>query len=875
MSQESGREVTPTGRRARKLAVGAAVAAAVAGVLYLGAGLLLQTLLDPATVARWAEPRMERALNRPVELGGVDVSLFPGLGVELRDLAIASPEGMDAPEFARVERLRLGVALLPLLRRRVEVDEAVAEGATVRLLVTADGRSNFGDFVPRRGGDASSAGDAGPPLSLEIRELRLERGRLSYRDLRHGRSLEAAEVSARVRLDRTDGGWTVEGRAAVDSLRAEGVPGAASLDGIPVELTLAGRAGPEFRRLEVSSGSARLGPVELGISGRVDSLRSPVRRLDLRLRARELPLADVVALTRPGGGRPAAGEAEGTLELDLEVSGGLGPEARPAVTGLVALRGGRYRDAGGTTLADDVEAEAVVERDSVILRRLEGRLLGGPVEADGTLGLEAGRPFAGRVRATPRLERVPGADGESLQVSGAVALDLEVRGRLDAPASTRARGAVRPEGVEVRRPGWRGPVGVPSGTVRLEGDAATASDLPVVVAGDSLRVEGRLTGVFSRLEDPDARPSVDASATGRRLDLRALFPPTPGDPPSYARLAFAHLGGRLLDGRSATEAAAARRLSRPGAPPVTGEVRIRVDELLWAPWRLTDAAARLVLRPDRIEVRDAGFGVLGGRASGSLSLGLGPALHQPFSLSLRAEEVAGRELLERLTPVGPLISGTTSLELTVDGALDTLLLPRASGLTGEGRLAARRGQLRENPVTGAVARALGLDALRQPSFESFVVPFSLQGDTVRLASSTLRADSVTVRLDGVLGLAGALGLGARLQLPRRVVSGLSLPGGAAGQAVKRLLGGSGPAELGLRIGGTTARPEVKLDLQGVAGPGGVREQARQEVKDALREGARGLLGRVLGERGARRDTASRDTVPPDSAGTEPDTAGGG
>lgn len=861
-------------RRLRKIGLAVLAALVLAGGLYLGGALLLRSMLDSESLAAWAEPRMERALNRDVEIGGVGLDLFPGLDVEIRELAVAGPEGMEAPSLAEVERLRLGVALWPLLRRRVEVDEVVVDGATVRLLALEDGRTTYGDLAPRPAGDRPDAGEERAPVALEIRDLRLEDARVTWEDRATGRTVDLRDLSGTAALARDPEGWAVSGRLRAGKVDAAGLPGGRSLDDEAAEVELDGRAGPDLRRLEARSGRLRLGEIELRASGRVDSLRSPVRLLDLRLRAESLPLEEVAALLRPDTAA-AAGEAGGALDVDLAVSGPLGPDRRPEVSGLLRLRDGRWRDAGGDVLAAGLEGELELETDSAVVRRLTGELLGGPLEATGTVHLDSARRFAARLRASPRLERWPAA-GEDRRASGVAELDLSVRGRAGRIASTRARGTVGLQGVAVRRPGWASPVTFPGGTVELRGDSAVASGLPVVVSGDTLRATGRAGGVFSTLGRETARPGVDATVRGPRLDLGALFPRRDDERASYARLAFAQLAGGTLDGRAPSEIAAERDLSRPASLPFTGRLRLELGELLHGPWHLSDVSGTLDVGADRLELRDAVFGVLGGRAAGSMTMGLGAGAAQPFTLGLRVEDAAGEELISRLAPVGRLLSGRTGLRLDLRGSLDTLMLPAAAGLTGEGRLEVGRGRLRENPVTAAVARSLSLSALASPAFDSFVVPFTLRGDSLQLASSTLRADSVSVDLSGVLGLGGRLDLGAALQLPRSILSGIPVPRGAAGEALRRITGGGeGPGRIGLRIGGTTARPDVRLDLSGLAGEGAApARKAREEVKEALEERARGLLGRVLGRERPAADSAA-DTVAADTAPAPPDSAGGG
>lgn len=863
--------------RLRKLGIGAGIVVVALALLYLGAGLLLRSLLDPATVARWAEPRMERALNRDVEIGAVGLSIFPGLEAQIRELEIESPSEVEAPPLATVRRVRLGVALLPLLRRRVEVEEAVVEGADVQLVVQADGRSNFGDFVPE-GPSRSPDGDA--PVRVEIREFELEDSRVRYRDLAAERTVDAVGLSGRVGLEEAEEGWSVRAEGRAEGVSATGLPGGRRLQEVPASLRLVGDASSGFRSLRVESGRVEIAELPLAVGGRIDSLRAPVRRVDLRVEGDAVPLERVLALAeRVETTGPDAGEhplrevrgASGSLGLDLQIRGAFGPDRRPRVEGLLTVRDGRYAPEGRAPLAEGLQARILVSEDSLTVADLRGQALGGPLEASGVLALDSLRRFSGRVRAAPALGRWPwsgGADGEpETTLSGRVDADLRVRGRLGVPAATRADGTVELDDVEMTRADRATPVVLPGGSVRMLGDSATTRDLPIALGGDTLRVDATVTRLFSHRAAAGRVPGLAATVRGPRLDLASIFP-RDDDSTSYARIAFAHLSGQPVDGRPAASAASAAGLSRPSPLPVTGQVRVRLGELLYGSYRLSEVDARIALRPERLEVREASFGVFGGRARADLGFGLGSRPVQPFSLSLAVDSARGEELIARLTPAGRLLSGTASLEIRVEGGLDTLFLPVPSGLEGTGQLVARDGQLHANPVTAAVARVVSLPALRAPGFSRLAIPFRIRGDSLLLQPGTIRADSVSVRLEGVLGLGGRLDLSAALQLPRSVLGRLPAGAGISGQALQRLIGGrQGPVDIGFRIRGTAADPQVALDLTGLRQEeAAAREQLREGVRETLEERAGGLLDRLMGTRRRGADTVSPDTVRPDTTG---------
>lgn len=854
-------------RRAGLIGLALAVLAAVA---WFGVGLLFQRLLDQERLARWSEARLEATLNRDVHLERVALSVFPRPAAELHGLRVDNPSDLELPApLLRLERARLQVALWPLLRRRVVVEEVMLIGPELHLSALEDGRSNYGDLVPSDGSEPPAGGS---PFHMEVEEVRLEDGSLIYRRPGTGLRLEVKKITVRAAIPPADGARLLDADLEIGALGAEGLPGGRRLRPIPARLTLEGRLGRDGG-LVLEAGRIRAGDVSLGISGRVDSLARPVRRLDLRLAADPVPVTAFRELLgrlapKADGGAPepdrdgTAPEAAGRLSVDLAVSGPWGPELRPDLGGTVRLREGRAGPAGGPAVIREATALVRVDQDSLSLEELRGRLLEGELEARGALRLDSTRRWRLSVRARPSLDAWPRErNGEFAGLGGTVETDLALRGSGAERSSVRAAGTLRPRGLTFARPDWSGPLEFPSGTVRLAGDSAVAEGMPVVAGGDTLLLDLTVSGALDRVLRDGPVPSVAGVLRGGRLDLDAVLGRPSGEEISRTRLALARLGGRPVEGM-AVQRLVADRAGLPDSLPVRGTLRLEVEELIRRPRRLTDVSLRLELSPGGLSVTDARFGFLGGRAEGggSLALGAPPA---PFRLRLRMEEVPAAELLATSTPVGRLVTGRAAVELEVAGRVDSLLLPVAEGLEGSGRLVFTEGQLRSNPVTSAVAAVLRSPALESPGFRRWQQPFTLRGDTLRLDPASLEGLPVPLRIGGTLGLGGRLDLTVTGDVPRETARALAR--GTAGLPASLLerLGEGGSLPVALRVAGTVDSPRVQVDAASLREA--LQAAARREAGEAARRGAEGLLRRLLDE----------PPPPADTAGTPPDSAGGG
>ena len=113
-------------------------------------------------------------INGTMRIGGIDLQLltgFPTLSltltdVELKDNAPASRRLLKAKE------LDVGLNVMRLFHREIDVQSIVISGATIDLFTDADGLTNFNIFKPPPPGAAPEAGRTAPALLVRDVELR-------------------------------------------------------------------------------------------------------------------------------------------------------------------------------------------------------------------------------------------------------------------------------------------------------------------------------------------------------------------------------------------------------------------------------------------------------------------------------------------------------------------------------------------------------------------------------------------------------------------------------------------------------------------------------------------------------------------------------
>lgn len=860
----------------RRLVLVATGLIAVVLVGYLALIVLFRALVDPVSLADRAEPHISAALNRRVSIGSADVRIFPRPEVRLLRLRIENLPDFEGVPLATVDELGLRPRLLPLLRRRLDVDRVQLVGPRVLLQVDDQGRTNFGDFIPASRDDPEPVDS---PLSLEIRSIELTDARVGYRDAVSGRTLQADGLWIEGSVARDgEGRLELDLESGLDSLRFAYPPAWRNgARGLRVRTEIEAVAGPRMGWIEIASGKASVNGLAVEVSGRADSLRSPTRLLDLVIRGEEVDLSRLIS-SLPDSIREAVPvDVWGELGVDLTVRGPLGPGAFPAVDGFVTVREAGLRRGADQALVESVDADVRITDDRAELSGAGGRIAGGQVSAGGVLALDSTLAFEGTLEgsadAGTLARAVAPADGDLPTASaGTVRWDVRAEGTMARPAATRLSGELGMEEMEITGGTLVRPVAIPTAVVRLVGTRALWEDVTVLAAGDPLRSSGSVSDLLGRLAVEPRSPVVDATVNGSRLDLDALVGPAEGEI-GYGRIAWARLADRLLQGRAPEEWATERNLSRPGSLPVAGRVAFQLDSLLRAPYRLDRVRGTLSLAPDRLALEDVRFGAYGGTGTARGTMRLGDVDAEPFRLDVSLQGVRAEQYLAQNTPLGTLVSGSLSMDLSLEGGLDRLALPITQVLAGTGRFEILDGRIEPNPLTQGLLTFLRLGQVERLRFSRWSAPLVIDRGLILLDGSSFSGSELVAELSGALGFGGSVDLGALVRPDSTMALAATAAAGAAGDLIDRYVRAGGALELALRLTGTTSNPRFELDPEAMErstrsvveeAASRARESGEAEVRQRGLEALRGLVG----QRATPSDTAAAvpAPVPADTTG---------
>lgn len=799
-------------RRALKAATSqravTAVALAATGLVGLAIANLYLSL-DAEQVEAWVTPRASAALNRPVTLGDAAISLWPRPSVRVTDVRVGNLPDFEGPRLAHVETARLDIAWLPLIVGRVHVHRLLLEGASLHMAIDARGTSNFGDLVPRST-EPANAGTA--PVAIRLSEIALTDGSLTYSDAHGGRSLMMSGIDAQAVLAEADsGGWRSTVAARSDSLlvRFAGV-GEEIVRGAGPSAVLLAHGGLEPGTIDIDEGLLQFARDTLAVYGAL-SLGAAKPTVDLLFTEESVPAGFLTAFFPRERRSDLLPLVEGTLDVTVRLLAGGG--TAPSLRGSARMREVALR-IRGEPMIDRVNGLLVVSPDTIAFDALSGRFAGGPFELSGTIARAAGTAaFVARgepdLDAFDRLGLLP--DGTTL--SGNAEFYLSLAGPSGALDSMEVVGVADLRGLQLEIDRLGVPLYVPSGQVSLVGREAHWSELAMLVGDDRVVTSGSIHDLFAFWPGAPRAPWIEASLAAPKLDLDAVLPPNDTvAQATYPHLAMAHLGGRLIDGRTAAAVASARGLHRPLRLPTHGAIDLAIDTLGFRGNDLGQVLARVEMSDSMLAVTDASFEAWGGRATGSLRIGIGSERDEPFTLELSAEDVEAERFLAAMTPAEEAISGTLDLRLDVAGSTDAMLLPLGEGLSGYVAMTIADGALGATAVSMALADFLEDDAWTELVFDEWVIEMGIGERELLIREAALSAEPGDVVLRGTVRMDGSADLSMSVSIPTERLGSVSLRRtGIAQSVLEQLQRAGGSLDLGLRLSGWLQAPTLEPD----------------------------------------------------------------
>ncbi len=560
------------------------IVAAAAGVLVLRSEwfrqYLQQRIVDVA----------ERATGGRAEMGRFAFDWW-GLKARVDNFVLHGAEPAADPPFVRVDAVTLGLKIISVLERKVDLASLIVERPQVRILVYPDGSTNIPGPERRRGGRIWTE----PFLNLAIGAYEINDGVFEYDHRRTPFHLRGENL--KVRMERDPQGPAYQGEFSSDGLNVT-PPDFARLETSVNAAFRLERDRIVFPRLHVATGDT-----SADLEGTLENLRAPRGSFSIRAAS---AVREAVRLFRlpvePAGSAAFNGDLRISFEdkFDYDLRGRVTARglnytrgrirvsgAQLAAAAEVSPAGLRLRSMTAQALDANIAGELRLERwrglrvegriEALNMRRAAEMMLARPLPWDGTL---SGTFSTAVTLGQPDL--VLRANMDILPVPGAQRLEGHVEVAYDETAQTLALGSSS--------------VSTPATRVELSG-----------TLGRSLRVQMRSTNLDDLLPAlavvrEDAPASLPLKLNNGSLTLDGIVRGSAGDPHFTGQVAIVNgqVNNYLVDRFSAEADASLRQVlarnirasrsgveltgsaaltARPAPDPASGQNRFRDAEV--------------------------------------------------------------------------------------------------------------------------------------------------------------------------------------------------------------------------------------------------------------------------------------------------------
>jgi len=271
-------------------------------VLVLAVALTLVAMFfDPnahkTELQRLVLARTGRELALPGEL---KLKVFPWVAVDIGRATLGNAPGFGPEPMVEIEHARLGVKLLPLLHRELEIGDIRLDAPTIRLAVDAGGHDNWADLKGHAA--APAAGEAAPGTGttalprMSVAEVQIVNGTVVYTDRAagsetavHGLTLKTGAVAYGQPFDLEFSGMLQKGKAEQSEAQQGNAQQGKALD---VGLQLKARVvlDPDSSRYQLASPHIGLQLRGAGLPAAGLDVDLALERIDADLKAQTLQL---------------------------------------------------------------------------------------------------------------------------------------------------------------------------------------------------------------------------------------------------------------------------------------------------------------------------------------------------------------------------------------------------------------------------------------------------------------------------------------------------------------------------------------------------------------------------------------------------------
>ena len=806
----------------------------IAGVLLaliLIGILTLKLIFTKERVISMVLPLIESNINRKVEIKDANLSIWKGLGLDVKQVTIYSPPEFSQKELARFETISLKVKLLPLLGKRIEL----TKGILVKPRIVIEKREITiqraqGQLYKQNITNWDSLAKAGPAFALPVifGQMEIIDGSLLYFAPAEKKEISLSGINQKVKFSfDKEGKAKAEGEMSIAGIKLNLPDFQGEFPAVPLSLKHNLRINFNQEKLDIDRFDLAFGDVEFMLKGNAQNVKT-IPLLDLKLSSKNIPLERVIScLSSMKGGLFSELQIVGQSNIDLSIKGQMRETPLPQIDGKMGLKKVKITYSKSGFPLDIPYAEILINPKNISFSTNDASLGGMPLSFKGVVDNFMSPNFNFELKSDfdtkilQKFEQSP----KDMKIDGKVKLNLRAYGKLENPKGARISASVNLERINLESPNLTAPIKNMNATLAIREFDLDIRQIKCNMGQSDLDFKGKVSDVVPRILFPkeySGKPRLDFTLNSTLLNLDEIFP--------------------TVD--TSKSAKQPKTSKKPPLPIMDMDVqgKLSAQKIIFRKVNLTDFAADITLFGRILRVENVYSKVYQGTVNGTAQYDFSNPEGPKFDLTFNAKKIEVNDFAADFL-TGPLLS---SFGGKIYGKMDMVSHFKGEGnqvaeieksLVAEGKANLSDGKIVYGDFLNQLGKSLNFDIPKEDNIRVLTNSFRVVKERIYFDDYQLYGAKADWDITGSIGFDETLDYLIVVSLPmeeaKKYIGSnelLSVLGNAKGKLV-----------LPIKVSGTSKSPKFSLDTS----------KAQEKLKGDLKEKAKGqgqeLLKKLLGK----------------------------
>lgn len=813
-------------------------------VLLLVAAVLIPVLYKDKIEAAVKE-QVNKSINATVDWGDWDISLlrsFPNASVEVKNVKVCNKAPFEGVCLADLGEVRATIATMSLFSDQIKIREVALVEPVIHIKVLQDGRANWDIAMPDSTTAELPEDTATTRFNVALKQYSITKGHIMYDDESLPMTMDLQDVEHTGKGDFTQDLFTLSTNTTVERTTVA-YDGVKYLRNAKANLQADIDMDLPHMKFTFKDNNILVNQLELGLDG---WLAMPADDIDMDLtwNMKKSDIGTLLSLVPAEFASDLKGvDLSGKAAFSGYVKGTYNEQTSPGFGVNINVDNGRFKYPDLPASMEAIFVDCIIQSPQgkdldgmvVDLKRFALKLAGNPVEARMHLSTPISDPNVdAALKADIDLANVdkvvPLPKGDAL--TGKIAADVRMAGRMSDVEAQRyekfkAEGQFALSGMNYKSDSLPYAVDIRSLIFDFSPQFLALTNFNGNIGRSDVQASGRMDNYLQWwLKDSTLVGSFNVKSN--RFDLNELMGPA--------------------DETTAATSTPSADTAAMGIIEVPVNVDLsltaEVKEVLYENLALANAAGKLRVHQQRVELSGMGFDLFDGRIGMDGSYSTRVKTAPTFDMDIKVSDVDIKKLVDNvelvrdMAPAARYCNGRITTTLALAGKLDQQMAPVMASLAGHGVLKTKGITLSGFKPMEEVANVLKMPQLATAKVQDLDFSYDIQEGKMITKPFNVKIDRLTANVSGSTAFEDqAINYTLKTKVPTDMF------GADAGQLVGGLLGQVNstlgtdtqlPKELDLtaKITGTVQKPVVKPVF---AGGESLKETVKEEVKQQIND----------------------------------------